>query len=46
MTIFVTAQIPVKTKEQKKISSLSIKINKQTRDRMKSGPCVTIYKKD
>jgi hypothetical protein len=46
MQVFMTTNAPVKTKEQKKVSSLSVKVSKAARARHQSGPCVVVYKKD
>lgn len=42
-TVFVAVQIVQKTKEQKKVSSLAIKVPKFVRERMRPSKCVTVY---
>jgi hypothetical protein len=42
-TVFVAVQIVQKTKEQKKLSSLAIKVPKFVRESQKPGKCVTVY---
>lgn len=42
-TIFTSRTAPVKTKEQKKVSILALRVNSAAKNRQKSGP-VTITK--
>ena len=39
--VFIARNAPVKTKEQKKVSRLAIRVNKATRDARRNGPVVT-----
>jgi hypothetical protein len=43
MTIFLTTKVPTKTKASRKITSISKRLSKDARKRMKSGECVTVY---
>jgi hypothetical protein len=45
-TIFISGQIAQKTREQKKISVLARKPSKAQLMRMKSGPCISVFKKE
>lgn len=45
MSIFASRSPAPKTKETAKISRLAQKVSKAARERTKSGPCVTVYKK-
>lgn len=46
MQVFLTVNAPVKTKEQKKVSRIAIKVSKAVRENRKPSPCVVVYKKD
>ncbi len=46
MQVFMTTNAPVKTKEQKKVSRLAVKVSKAVRSSHMPSPCVVVYKKD